>query len=141
VAVRHTLCTQCDLTLDVDETAKSVNCRHCNTRVITEAMVVAEYVAVRRFATANRMRITKKGIVYASVRADALEVEGVLQGDAVSLTSIRITKTANVKGSLRAASLSLEPGATFVGDVAIGPAQVPEVAAALDAAAARGASR
>ena len=137
MAVRHILCTQCDLPLDVDETAKSVNCRHCNTRVITEAMVVAEYVAVRRFATANRMRITKKGIVYASVRADALEVEGVLQGDVVSLTSIRITKSAQVKGSLRGASLSLEPGATFVGDVAIGPEQVPTAEATVDGALAR----
>lgn len=137
MAVRRTLCTQCDLALDVDETAKSVNCRHCNTRVITEAMVVNEYVAVRRFATANRMRITKKGIVYASVRADALEVEGVLQGDAVSLTSIRVAKSAQVKGSLRGATLSLEVGATFVGDVAIGPTQVPEVAAGLAEEAAR----
>lgn len=131
MAARRTLCTQCDRPLDVDDAAKSVSCPHCNTRVVTEAMVVEAYVAVRRFATANRMRITKKGIVYAAVRADALEVDGVLQGDAVSLTSIRVGKTANVKGSLRAATLALEPGASFVGEVAIGPTMVPEVEPAL----------
>lgn len=126
MAVRHTLCTQCDRPLDVDASAKSVNCPHCNTRVITEAMVVDAYVAVRRFATANRMRITKKGIVYAAVRADALEVEGVLHGDAVALTSIRVGKGANVRGSLRAATLAFDPSATFVGEVRVGPAEIPE---------------
>jgi cytoskeletal protein CcmA (bactofilin family) len=89
------------------------------------------------------MRITKKGKVYASVRADALVVEGFLQGDAVSLTSLRIAKGAKVVGNVRAASLVLEPGATLVGAVRVGPGEVPEVASLLaaeaEAAAAPGA--
>src|SRR5437773_1295369 len=89
MALRRILCTQCDRPLEVDEGAKSVNCMHCNTRVVTEAMTVDAYVAVRRFTTANRMKITKKGLVYASVRADALEIEGFLQGDAFALPDIR----------------------------------------------------
>src|SRR5436190_15203362 len=124
---RRTLCTQCNGVLDLAVEAKSVNCRHCNTRVITEAMVVSEYVAVRRFAIANRMHIKKKGKVYASVRADELEIDGFLQGDAMALTSIHISKGANVTASLRASSLSLEVGATLVGDLRIGPAEVPEL--------------
>jgi hypothetical protein len=128
MATRRTLCTQCDGILDVAPEAKSVNCRHCNTRVVTEALDVSEYVAVRRFATANRMRITKKAKVYAAVRADDLEVEGFLQGDATSLTRIRIAKSAHVTGNLRAARLALEVGATLVGDVRIGPAEVPGAA-------------
>lgn len=124
---RHTLCTSCDLPLEISAQAKSVSCPHCHNRVITEALVVKDYVAVRRFTTANHMRITRKGIVYASVRADDLEVEGVLEGEAVSMTAIHLTKTAKVKGKLRARTLQLDWGATLVGDVRIGPAEVPEL--------------
>lgn len=113
--------------LDVATDAKSVNCPHCNTRVVTEPLDVSEYVAVRRFATANRMHITKKGKVFAAVRADELHVEGFLHGDAVSLTRLRLAKTAHVTGNVRAAFLSLEPGATLVGYVRIGPSEVPEL--------------
>ena len=123
---RTVLCTSCDLPLDVSSEAKSVNCRHCNTRVITEAMDVDAYVAVRRFTTANRMKILRKGIVYASVRAETLEVDGFLQGEAVALGGIRLTKNARVSANLRAPFLAVEVGATLVGDLRIGPDQVPE---------------
>jgi hypothetical protein len=123
---RTVLCTSCNLSLDIAGEAKSVNCRHCNTRVITEAMDVDGYVAVRRFATANRMKIARKGIVYASVRAEALEVDGFLQGEAVALEGIVLTKNARVTANLRSPRLIVEPGATLIGDVQIGPEQVPE---------------
>jgi cytoskeletal protein CcmA (bactofilin family) len=85
------------------------------------------YVAVRRFATANAMRIARKGIVVAAVRADVLEVEGTLTGDAVSMTGITIARGAKVKGALRAAWLHLEEGASFAGHLSIGPEHVPEL--------------
>ena len=124
---RLTLCTSCDGPLEVATLAKSVSCPHCNTRVVTEAMDVDGYVAVRRFATANRMHITKKGIVFASVRADDLEVDGTLTGDALSMTGIRIGRTAKVRGDLRAAWLSLAEGAQFSGALRIGPHELPEL--------------
>lgn len=124
---RRILCTHCSLVLEVDEAAKSVNCRHCHKRVITESLTVKDYVAVRKFHTANGMRITKKGIVYASVRADDLEVDGVLEGDALAMNGIRLTKRAKVKGNLRARTLSIQPGASFVGEMRIGPDCVPEL--------------
>ena len=139
MSLRRILCTQCDRPFEVDEGAKSVNCIHCNTRVVTEAMTVDAYIAVRRFATANRMRITKKALVYASVRADDLEIEGFLQGEALALAGIRVTKTARVLASLRAPRLSLEPGATLSGDVRIGPDQVPEATYLLGPVPPRGA--
>jgi hypothetical protein len=126
MALRRILCTQCDGALEVDDSAKSVNCVHCNTRVITELLVVDAYVAVRRFTTANRMRITKKALVYSSVRADALEIEGFLQGEAVSLSGIRVSKSARVAANLRGAWLSVDAGASLVGEMRIGPDQVPE---------------
>jgi cytoskeletal protein CcmA (bactofilin family) len=124
---RTTLCTTCDGPLTVSTLAKSVSCPHCNTRVITESMDVDGYVAVRRFATANAMRIAKKGIVVAAVRADVLEVVGTLTGDATSMTGITIARTAKVKGDLRASWLRLEEGASFAGHLAIGPEHVPEL--------------
>jgi cytoskeletal protein CcmA (bactofilin family) len=124
---RWTLCTACDAAIQIASVAKSVNCPHCHTRVVTEAMDVNGYVAVRRFAVANRMHITKKGIVFASVRADSLRVDGTLQGDAVSMTGIELGKGAKVRGSLRASWLQMEDGATFSGEVIIGPDEVPEL--------------
>ncbi len=124
---RWILCTHCDNPLEVSGDAKSVNCRHCHKRVITEALKVKDYVAVRRFNTANRMHITKKGIVYASVRADDLEVDGVLEGNALALGGIRLSKRARVKGDLRASTLAIEVGASYCGELRIGPAEVPEL--------------
>ncbi len=126
---RRILCTHCSLVLEVDEAAKSVSCRHCYKRVVTEALIVKNYVAVRKFHTANRMRITKKGIVYAAVKADDLEIDGVLEGDALAMRGIRLTKRARVKGNLRGRTLVVQPGASLVGDVRIGPDCVPETAA------------
>lgn len=137
MGTRVSLCTQCNEVLEFADEAKSVNCRHCNTRVVTEALDLSEYVAVRRVATANRVRITKKGKVFAAVRADAVEIEGFLQGDVVSLSGIRIRKTAHVKGDLRCAWLSLEPGAVLVGDLRVGPQEVPEVGSLAAAATLR----
>lgn len=126
-SLRHILCTHCNLPLEVDRAAKSVSCRHCHKRVITEALTVKDYVAVRRFHTANRMRITKKGIVFASVRADDLQVEGVLEGEVLALGAIRLSKHAKVKGKIRARRLEMAVGATLVGEVRIGPDCVPEL--------------
>lgn len=124
---RRILCTHCDRPLDVDAAAKSVNCLHCHQRVVTEALTVKDYVAVRRFNTANAMRITKKGIVYASVRADELDIEGVLEGAAFALGPIRLKKSARVKADLRGTHLAVAIGATLVGDIQIGPGAVPEL--------------
>lgn len=124
---RWTLCTSCDAPIDVSSHAKSVSCPHCHVRVVTEALEVDGYVAVRRFATANRMHITKKGIVVAAVRADELLVDGTLTGEAASMTGIRLGRQAKVKAALRAAWLSVEDGATLAGDLRIGPDEVPEL--------------
>ena len=126
---RRILCTHCSLVLEVDEAAKSVSCRHCHKRVITEALVVKDYVAVRKFHTANSMRITKKGIVYAAVKADSLEIDGVLEGEVLAMHGIILTKRAKVKANLRGRTLVVQPGAALVGDVQIGPDCVPELSA------------
>lgn len=124
---RRTLCTSCDRCLVVSTHAKSVSCPYCNQRVVTEDLVVKDYVAVRRFRVANRMRITRKALVYAAVRADELEIEGLLQGDAVALHRIHLGRKARVSGNLRASRLSVDEGATFEGQLHIGPEHMPEL--------------
>jgi hypothetical protein len=124
---KRILCTSCGGLLVVDHEAKSVSCQHCHARVICERMDVKDYVAVRRFRTANEMHIRRKGIVYASVYAEALTVEGVLQGEATALYAIRLGRHARVTADLRASALEIEDGATLVGQVQIGRDFVPEL--------------
>ena len=125
---RWTLCTSCDRALQIATSAKSVNCPHCHTRVITEALDVDGYVAVRRFATANRMHITKKGIVFAAVRADALRVDGTLQGDAVSMTGHRARQgREGPRHAPRRRGSASRTAPCLSGEVAIGPDEVPEL--------------
>lgn len=126
---RRILCTHCDNPLEIASGAKSVNCRYCHQRVITEPLVVKDYVAMRRLSVANRIRITKKGIVFSAVKADDLQVEGVLEGQAVAWGTIHLKKTARVKAALRARSLAVDVGAQLVGEMRIGPREVPEVGA------------
>lgn len=106
--------------------AKSVSCSHCHQRVICEALVIKDYVAVRRLRTANRVHITKKGHVVASVWCEDLAIDGQLRGDAVSLGGLRISRKAVVRGDLRARSLTIEEGARVSGRMRIGPQHIPE---------------
>ena len=124
---RRILCTSCEAPLEIATEAKSVNCQHCNNRVVTEAVTVKGYMAVRKFQVANRIHITRKGIVYAAVRADDLRVDGFLQGDALALGRLHLGKKARVKGDVRASYLIVEKGAQLVGDVRVGPGQVHEL--------------
>ena len=113
--------------MTISGAAKSVSCPRCNARVVTEALVVKEYVAVRLLSVANSVHVTKKGMAYASIRADDVVIDGFIQGDVTALYGIRLSKRARVKGDLRASSLSMENGATLEGHVRIGPAEVPEL--------------
>ena len=119
--------------MSVAAEAKSVSCPTCHQRVVTEAVVVKGYVAVRRYPVANRISITKKGIVYAAVRADDLDIDGVLQGEAVVLGTLHLKKHARVTGPVRASYLRVDKGASLVGPVRIGPEAIEELDALLPA--------
>lgn len=128
-AERRILCTACGGLLVVAYEAKSVSCKHCNGRVICERMDVKDFVAVRKFRTANAMHIRKKGRVHASVWAEELTIDGLLLGDATALHSIHVSRKAKVNAALRATTLTVEPGAELTGQVAIGPEYMPELLA------------
>ncbi len=124
---RRILCTNCDEPLLIAAGAKSVSCTSCHKRVITEAAVIKEYVAVRKYYIANDMHIRKKGLVYASLRAESIRIDGFLQGDALAMVSIYVSKTAKINGDLRAPSIKIEKGATITGTIRVGAKQVPEL--------------
>lgn len=124
---KRILCTSCGGLLVVSSEAKSVSCSHCHSRVICERMDVKDYVAVRKFRTANSMHIRKKGIVYASVWAEELTIDGVLKGDATALHGIRLGRKARVTADLRAPSIEIADGAQLAGHVQIGAEFVPEL--------------
>ena len=45
----------------------------------------------------------------------------------MSLGAVHFGKKARVKGNVRAVAFSMEAGATLVGDVTVGPDEVPEL--------------
>ena len=106
--------------------AKSVNCHHCHQRVICEALVIKDYVAVRKLRTANKIHITKKGNVVASLWCEDLAIDGRLKGDAIALGSMRVSKKAQIQGDLRATSLRVDDGAVVSGIMRIGPEHIPQ---------------
>ena len=114
--------------------AKSVNCRHCHQRVICEALTIKDYVAVRKLRTANRIHITKKGNVVASLWCEDLVVDGRLKGDAIALGSMEVSKRAEIQGDLRATSLRIATGAQLRGVMRIGPEHIPQHEAMLASA-------
>jgi len=123
---RRILCTSCGGLLVVAGVAKSVNCHHCNGRVICEELQIDDYVAVRNLRTANRIHIKKRGHVVAAVWCEDLVVDGKLRGDAIALGAIHLTRRARVEGGLRGTSLQVEEGATVRGVMRIGPEHIPE---------------
>ncbi|MDA1194554.1 MAG: polymer-forming cytoskeletal protein [Planctomycetota bacterium] len=123
---RRILCTSCGGLLVVAYEAKSVNCSHCHQRVICEALVIRDYVAVRRLRTANTVHITKKGNVLASIWCESLTVDGRLKGEAIALERMTLTRKAEVQGDLRAMCLTVEEGAILSGTMRIGPEHIPQ---------------
>jgi len=125
---RRILCTSCGGVLQVSSAAKSVSCHHCHGRVICEALVLNEYVAVRKLRTANHIHIKKRGNVRAAIWAEGLRVEGRLSGEAVVLGDIQVLRRAEVRAHLRGLSLMVEEGAVLVGEMRIGPLHLPQAA-------------
>ena len=132
---RRILCTSCGGVLQVSSAAKSVNCHHCHGRVICEALVLKDYVAVRKLRTANHIHIKKRGNIRAAIWSEGLVIEGRLNGEAIVLGDILVTKRAEVHAHLRARRLVVEEGAVLVGEMRIGPQHIPQIADAASAPA------
>lgn len=98
----------------------SIFCPHCRKRVILENFKITSYYAVREFYTCGDVTVEKSGHVVAPIKAGNLTVKGKVQGAIDARGEVKLTKTANFKGDISAASLNIEPGAAFDGFLRIG---------------------
>lgn len=67
----------------------------------------------------QRVIVGAKGEVVASVSAAAIEVDGKVQGDMHAKKSVKVSSSANVRGNIRAPSVSITEGANFNGSVSM----------------------
>ena len=65
----------------------------------------------------QRVVVGAKGEVIAKVNANSIDVEGRVQGDMSAKKSIKVSQSANVRGNIRAPSVSITEGANFNGGV------------------------
>jgi len=120
-ASRQVVCTHCDRPLEVSASAISVNCRHCNRRVIIEDLKMKAYHAVVKLATAGKVEVLKNVQVVADVRVSELVVDGAVKGNVTAIDRVEVTKRGSILGNITTKRLAVEPGARLQGYVRIGP--------------------
>jgi cytoskeletal protein CcmA (bactofilin family) len=123
---REILCTHCEGKLEVSAHAMSVNCHHCNRRVIIEDLKIKAYHAVVKLATAGRVEIAKRAQVVAKVRVHDLIVKGEIKGDVVAVDRIEISKQGAITGDVSCKRLEVAPGARLSGFFRVEPGFEPE---------------
>jgi cytoskeletal protein CcmA (bactofilin family) len=74
----------------------------------------------------QRVIVGAKGEVVATVNANSIDVDGRVQGDMSAKKSIKVSQTANVRGNIRAPSVSITEGANFNGGVTMEPNAGPQ---------------
>ena len=123
---REILCTHCEGKLEVSAHAMSVNCHHCNRRVIIEDLKIKAYHAVVKLATAGRVEIAKRAQVVAKVRVHDLIVKGEIKGDVVAVDRIEVSKQGAILGNVSCKRLEVAPGARLSGFFRVEPEFEPE---------------
>ncbi len=123
---REILCTHCEGKLEVSAHAMSVNCHHCNRRVIIEDLKIKAYHAVVKLATAGRVEIAKRAQVVAKVRVHDLIVKGEVKGDVVAVDRIEVAKQGAILGNVSCKRLEVAPGAKLSGFFRVEPEFEPE---------------
>jgi predicted acyltransferase (DUF342 family) len=118
--LKQVFCTHCGQPSEVGDKAISVVCRHCNKRLITENLKVANYHAVREFATCGDIVVEKNGQVVALVKAANLTVRGKVKGNVIARRCVTIGKTGQLQGDIQAFAVNIENGASYDGYVRIG---------------------
>ena len=65
----------------------------------------------------QRLTVGPEGRITASINAQTVIVEGIVEGDVTATKSVLVKGSANVRGNLAAPSVSILEGATFNGGV------------------------
>ncbi len=68
----------------------------------------------------NTLIVGETGEIRATIRSELVIVSGSVDGDIVARRQVTLHKTARVKGNLQTASLVVEEGAQFNGQIAMG---------------------
>ncbi len=110
-------CYHCGHRITVGGRTQSTSCPKCSKRLVIEDLVIKSYYAVVNAETCGKLIIARNGHVVAQKRIVAfkgIEVEGKLQcKEAITAGPLTLGPKAEWKGNLKAASLSIKPGATI----------------------------
>lgn len=113
--IKSVSCTHCGAESQVAKRAMSVFCPHCHQRLILEDYKVKTYLATRLFATCGDIVVEKSGFVSAPIRVQNLTVRGQVQGNVEARGCVRIARTGQLKGDIRAPVLRVAAGAKLNG--------------------------
>ncbi|MFQ5844456.1 MAG: polymer-forming cytoskeletal protein [Planctomycetota bacterium] len=122
---RQVICAHCDAAIEIPASAMSVNCRHCNQRLIIENMKIKAYHAVVRLATAGRVEVARKARLVAEVRVSELIVDGIVQGNVRAVERVVVGKKGRILGDVCTPRLLVQPGGQLSGQVQVGRSAAP----------------
>lgn len=118
---RTVQCPHCDAPIDVGGMTMSTVCPSCMKNARVEDLNVDTYWAGAEFFTAGKVKVEKRAVLVAKVRASNLQVDGEVKGAVDLREGIRIGKQGRVFGDVRAPSLKVDEGGVLVGRVEITP--------------------
>lgn len=125
-SVQRTIqCYHCRHQFEVSVQTMSTACPKCYKAIRLEDLIVKVHHAVRKIQTCGRVVVHRKGKVVAQfIEAHGgVEIEGILEGDVLSGSTVRIGAKAQWKGGCRAPSVSIEDGAVISGGYFVVPDQ------------------
>jgi len=102
----------------------SIFCPHCKKRVVIEDYKINAYHAARKVHTTGDVTVGKNGTLSGEIKASNLTVKGNAWGSMEIRGKVQLTKTAQIRGDVRAPRLVVESGATILGHFEIGRMRV-----------------
>lgn len=122
---RKVLCPYCDSPIEVGGMTMSTVCPSCMKTARVEDLKVDAYWAGSEFYTAGTVKVEKRAVLVAEVRAGTLDVQGEVKGQVTLRDGIKIGKKGRMIGNVTAHSLKVDEGAVLVGRVEIKPLERP----------------
>ncbi len=112
-ATKTVQCYHCGHRFDVSGRAMSTSCPGCYKPVVVQDVVVKGFQTIQKLQTCGRVLIKRRGRVVAGLieAQEGIEVQGILNGNAISAGPVVIGSKAQWKGDCRAPSLEVKLGA------------------------------
>jgi len=127
-------CYHCRHQFEVGGRAMTTSCPKCSKPLLVDDVEVKTLEAVRKIQTCGRLVVRKKGHVIAQLveAHGGIDVEGIMEANALSGATVRIAAKAVWKGGCNAPSVIIEDGCRIAGGYFV----VPDNSVVLQAAAA-----